>query len=69
MDTIEPINQIISTYTRVSPVSATENESRTVNYIQKGGRILTEVIVDVYNRYGEINRVRVGQNNVIDTMA
>ena len=69
MSEITPVHQIVSTFTRVSSVSPTEYESRTVNYVDKGGRITTEIIVDVYNRYGAINSVRVGQNNTIDAFA
>ena len=69
MDKIEAISQVISSYTRVNAVSGTEYESKTVNYINKGGKVETEVIVDVYNRHGAINTLRIGQNNIIDTMA
>ena len=69
MDRIEPISQVISSFVRVNPVSATEYESRTINYIDKGGKISIEIQVDVYNRYGAINSVRIGHPTTIDTMA
>jgi len=69
MDKIDAVSQIISSFVRVNPVSATEYESMTVNHIDKGGKVSTEVTVDVYNRYGAINSVRIGQPTTVDTMA
>jgi len=69
MDKVDAVSQIISSFVRVNPVSATEYESKTVNYIDKGGKVSTEVTVDVYNRYGAINSVRIGQPTTVDTMA
>lgn len=65
---IDPIYQIVSQYVRTVPISQTEYESRTVQYTDKGGRIEVGIVVDTYNRYGEINSVRIGQDNIIDTV-
>ena len=69
MDRLDAVSQIISSFVRVNSVSATEYESKTVKYVNNGGRVTTEVTVDVYNRHAAINTVRIGQHNIIDTMA
>lgn len=68
VDKIDAVSQIISSYVRVTPISATEYEGKTVRYTNSGGKVTTEVIVDVYNRYGAINSVRIGHPTTVDTM-
>lgn len=69
MDMVDAVHQVISQFTRVNSVSPTEYESRSVEYIDKGGRVQVEVVVDVYNRHGAINSVTLDQPKTVDTQA
>ena len=69
INAIDTASQIISQFTRVNSISSSEYESRTATYVQQGGRVKVEVVVDVYDRYGSINSVSINSPKTVDTVA
>ena len=50
-----PASVIISQFQRINPVAENVDESRTVKYIESDRNVRTEVSVQLYNKYGQLD--------------